>query len=144
MWASAKLLILWLPDNILSAIKLWYSFNRFFLKKLKCDIVVLKLWSDQTMVLLQQIPSRAHSICMPSYNLHIHSGSSGVLKPIHGFRINSSSSRCRFRARTEYQIFQPWLWELWWKGLPLQLRVKQLFFPEGNTVLFCFLFGVLT
>ena len=104
--------------------------------------------SGQTMVLLQQIPSQAHSICMPSYNLHILSGSSGVLKPIHRFLINSSSSRCRFRAGTEYQIFQYWLSEsCGGKGYLsniVTLRVKQIFFPEGKTVLFCFLFGVLT
>lgn len=99
------------------------------------------------MVLLHQKPTHAHSICMPSYNnLHILSGSSGVLRPIHGFLINGSSSRCRFRERTEYRIFQHWLSEnCAGKGYfsnMVTLRAKQIFFPRKQN--WFFFFSVLT
>lgn len=58
------------------------------------------------------MPTYTYNICMPSSNiLHMLSGSSRVLKPIHGFFINNSSSTYRFKARTEYQVFQRWLSE---------------------------------
>lgn len=121
---------------------------QIFFLKLKCGTVDLKLWHLTKLWSSFSKYPHGHSICLPSYNLHILSGSSEVLKPIHGFLINTSSSRCRFRVGTEYQLFQHWLSEsCGGKGSLsniVTLRVKQIFFPEGKTVSFCFLFGVLT